>query len=339
MAKKKVFQISNALTEGLEETINAAQNYSGALRIEIIPIKKIEADPDNPRDLSISLNDVLYGLQEGDPNRDQKMEELSSLQTIANSIRDQGIINPIVVYKQGEKYRLVAGERRTLASVLAGKSDIQAKILDSKPHDLKISLLQWIENVERSDLSLWERLKNLEKIVQLYSSKKNINLSSITITEISDLIGCSKPHALNYKAVLLAGDQVISLIRENKIKNLEKAALIANTTSPAVQNQLITACLLGASLKKLRVMADQQNKAKSTQGQRNVTERRGRQTRFINLGVTRNVKVAKAILEGLFQSKDFSHIPKDHFEIDWKDFKSINELFKELIKHLEALHT
>ena len=66
-----------------------------------------------------------------------------------------------MVYKLGEKYRLVAGERRTLASII-GQDRYSAKILDSKPTDLKISLLQWIGNVERSDLSLWERLKILK---------------------------------------------------------------------------------------------------------------------------------------------------------------------------------
>ena len=141
MAKKKVFQISDALADGLEQTITAAHNYSGELRIDVIPIKKIETDPDNPRDLKLDFNDIYQGILESDENFTRKTEELANLQTLANSIRSQGIINPIVVYKYGEKYRIVAGERRTLASILAGKSEIQAKILDNKPNDLKISLL------------------------------------------------------------------------------------------------------------------------------------------------------------------------------------------------------
>ena len=212
MAKKKVFQISEALTEGLEETITAAHNYSGELRIDVISIKRIEVDPENPRDLAINTDDLYRGLSESDPDYIRKSEELSSLQTIANSIRDQGIINPIVVYKYGDKYRLVAGERRTLASILAGRQDIQAKILDTKPNELKIRLLQWIENVERSDLTLWERLRNLEKIAVTYATKKNISTEQVTITELSNLIGCSKPHAMNYKAVLMAEDVIMIIV-------------------------------------------------------------------------------------------------------------------------------
>ena len=91
-----------------------------------------------------------------------------------------------MVYKHGEKYRLIAGERRTLASILAGKADIQAKILDARPDELKISLLQWIENIERKDLSLWERLNNLEKIVHAYAESKNIPPNQVSITELSN---------------------------------------------------------------------------------------------------------------------------------------------------------
>src|SRR3990167_2599517 len=98
MAKKKVFQISNALTEGLEETITAAHQYSGELRVDVLSIKRIELDPDNPRDLMLNIDDLYHGIASSDPNYLRKSEELTSLQTMADSIREQGIINPIVVY-------------------------------------------------------------------------------------------------------------------------------------------------------------------------------------------------------------------------------------------------
>ena len=58
MAKKKVFSIGNALSRGLEETIESAQNYSSELSIDVIPIKKVELDPDNPRDFVLTMPDV-----------------------------------------------------------------------------------------------------------------------------------------------------------------------------------------------------------------------------------------------------------------------------------------
>jgi len=339
MAKKKVFQISDALTEGLEETITAAHNYTGELRVDVIPIKRIEVDPENPRDLALKMDDLYHGIDESDPLYERKSDELRNLQTLANSIRDQGIINPIVVYKFGEKYRLVAGERRTLASLLAGRSEIQAKILDSKPNELKISLLQWIENVERTDLSLWERLRNLEKIVQTHAVKKGMLSEQVTVTELSNLIGCTKPHAMNYKAVLLADHELKELIRDNKIRNLEKAALISGIQSASVKAHVIDACLAGAVLKKLKVIATQDvQKSKPVHVKKQLLLQRGRQATAVNLGVTKNLKVAKTIIDSLIKQSELSYFSEHVSEIDWDSYKSVTETFKRLLQKLEELH-
>lgn len=338
MAKKKVFQISDALTEGLEETITAAHNYSGELRIDVIPIRKIEVDPENPRDLALTFDDLQNGISESDTQYTRKSEEMIGLQTIANSIRDQGIINPIVVYKFGEKYRLVAGERRTLASILAGKSEIQAKILDSKPSELKISLLQWIENVERADLSLWERLRNLEKIVHTYATKKAVSPHQVTITELSNLIGCTKPHAMNYKAVLMADDGLKQLVRDNKIKNLEKASLISGIQSLSIKQQAINACLEGAALKKLRLIAEQDHAKSKPLPSIASSSKRGRQASLVNFGVTKNVEVAKVILESVFKQDAFAHLADQFTHMEWNDYKALTDIFKVVVQQLEEIH-
>lgn len=336
MAKKKVFSIGTALAQGLEETIESAQNYSGELRVDVIPLKKIETDPENPRDLMITMEDIQLGLLASDPDYIKKSEELESLQSIAHSIQTQGIINPITVYKFGENYRLVAGERRTLASVLAGKTDIQAKILDSKPDELKISLLQWIENIERSDLSLWERIRNLEKIVAAHAAEKGVSASDITMTELSHLLGCSKPQAMHYRAVLKADGDLKKLIIENKIKNLEKAALIVDIQSPTARDSVIDACLNGATLKQMKALANQ-TYVKPTVIK--PTETRGRQTTVINFGVTRNAHVAKVIIDSVLKNPISAHLAKQFEGVDWKNHRSVTESFKRLIKKLEELHT
>ncbi|MDR3491247.1 MAG: ParB/RepB/Spo0J family partition protein [Gammaproteobacteria bacterium] len=337
MAKKKVFQISNALTEGLEETVTAAHNYNGELRVEIIPLKKIELDPENPRDLILTFEDLYNGIDKGDKNYLRKLSEKNSLLSLSNSIKDQGIINPILVYKHGNKYRLVAGERRTLASILSDKSDIQAKILDSKPTELKISLLQWVENVERKDLSLWERLKNLEKIIYSYSTGQNIPLDEITATNLSHLLGCSLPHAMNYIAVLTADNKLKTLIQHNQLKNLEKAALLATIQSQSTKDTAIEACLAGATLKKLKGILNQEKQSKSILKQPIILKGRGRQATFVNLGTTKKVQVAKLIIDSILDNAKVTHL-KPHFsELNWSDYKSINHAFKQLLETLEQI--
>jgi len=335
MAKKKVFSIGTALSQGLEDTIESAQNHSSELRIDVIPIRKIELDPANPRDLVLSITDVQNGISDYDNERKRKLAELESLQSITNSIKTQGIINPITVYKYGEKYRLIAGERRTLASVLAGKIDIQAKILDDKPDELKISLLQWIENVERSDLSLWERLSNFEKIVNAYAQSKGMQITQVSITELSNLIGCVKSHAMNYKAILNADSELKQLIFENKIKNLEKAALISDIQSSDVRHQVVNACIAGATLKQLKTIAEQSAKKPALMKS---VERRGRQTTSVNFGVTKNINVAKIVLESLLNNNELAHLTASFKNIDRNDHRVVSETFKKLLKSLEKLH-
>jgi ParB family chromosome partitioning protein len=335
MAKKKVFSIGTALSRGLEETIEAAQNYSSELRVDVISLKKIELDPKNPRDLSITIDDLQNGIRDLDKDKARKVIELGSLQSIANSIKTQGIINPIMVYKYGEKYRLVAGERRTLASILAGKSDIQAKILDEEPNELKISLLQWVENIERSDLTLSERISNLKTIVCAYAKSRKINFKQVTIAELSNLIGCVKSHAMNYKTVLNADADMLQLIAENKIKNLEKAALLSDITEKNIREKAVKACLAGATLKQLKNIADQANF--KSQG-KNRVERRGRQSASVNFGTTKNLNVAKIIIESTLSHKALTHLALPFHDVDWEDNRAVSETFKQLLKTLEKLH-
>lgn len=76
MSKKKRFGVSQALTRGLSETINVVENNAGVFRNVILPLSRIELDPDNPRKLAIGLMDIQQGLNKEDPLYDQKAEEL-----------------------------------------------------------------------------------------------------------------------------------------------------------------------------------------------------------------------------------------------------------------------
>jgi ParB family chromosome partitioning protein len=336
MAKKKVFSIGSSLAESLEETFKAAHNYSGELYLDVIPLSKLEVDPENPRDHLLTFEDLYNGIESSDPEYMRKSAELESLQSLAHSINSQGVINPVTVYKYREKYRLIAGERRTLASILAGKRDIQARILDSKPDDLKISLLQWIENIERKDLSLWERLNNLEKILKAHADLKGIHPDDITVSELSDLIGCAKSHAVSYKAALNADDELKRFIFENKIKNLEKVALLAGIHDTTIRRAAIQACIDGANLKLLKTYATQKPPQLSFKSK--PTETRGRQTTAIHFGSTKNIDVAKIIISSIVQNKQLGHLMEQFHDLSWDNPRVVADTFKQVLKKLEEFH-
>src|SRR4029079_9553309 len=101
MSKKKRFGISEALTRGLSETINVVENNMGVFRNVILPLSRIELDPENPRKLTVDLSDVRQGVRPDDPLYQRKQEELERLRELSHTIKASGVINPIVVYKLG----------------------------------------------------------------------------------------------------------------------------------------------------------------------------------------------------------------------------------------------
>jgi len=339
MAKKKVFSIGSSLSDGLEQTIAAAHNYSSDLRVDVIPLSKIETDPDNPRSLLISLDDITNGITNDDPFFEQKTQEIESLQSLSNSIKEQGIINPVIVYEHNGKYRLIAGERRTLASGLAQKADIQAKILDGKPDEVKIRVLQWIENIERSDLSLAEKIDNLEKIIDAYARQNQISSREVTITDISQLVGCVKSHAMNLKTVLEADGDIKELIAKNQIRSLEKAAVISNIASVNLRKKALDECLNGATLKQLKSYLEKDKSTQKTPSLENiVVQKAGRPTLSVNFGKTPNVRVAEIILKSLITNPDISNLELEVDSLDFESPKCISDAFKTLVRKLELLH-
>lgn len=330
MAKKKTFEISSSLVQALGETVSAAKNYSGELNIDVVPLSKIELDPDNPRELILTFADLRNGLSKNDNEYARKVKEKEALETIADSIKKQGVLNPIIVYKSGDKYRLVAGERRTLASILCNKIDIQARVLEGKPSQFTLGILQWIENVERKDLTLWERLRNIEKIMLAFAEEQKRPANKIAAADISSIIGCSLQLATNYKSVLEAQPKLKAAIQNNEIKNLEKAALISRATFEK-QDELVEACLKGATLKDLKKLAEKKIVPLLQKKQ----ETRGRQASCVNFGITKDIKIAKCIIDSVLKNEQFCHLKAHLPETKWDNFDDASQMFKMIIKLLE----
>lgn len=326
---KKSFRIRGHLADALHDTVSSAQNNAGELHIEIIPLRKINLDPENPRDLALTIEDMYNGLNQTDPSFSRKENEKIALDSMTKSIVDQGVINPIVVYQFGEHYRLIAGERRTLASILAGREDIPARVLTSKPDRLKLSLIQWIENIEREDLSLWERMQNLEKIIAAYAEKNSKGVPEITATEIRKLIGCSLQQGSNYRSILNSSEELKKHIKSGDIKNIEKAAVISNADEH-LQAGLIENCINGSKLTELKNVVNENKKP--------IFEKvTGRPNTKINFGSTEKISVAKNIITAVLEHNNYKHLNQYFVTDDWENHRSLTSSFKKLLKILEKV--
>jgi len=336
MSKKKRFGVSQALSRGLSETISVVENDAGIYRNIVLPLSRIELDPENPRKLAISLIDIQQGLNKTDPLYTRKSEELISLTTLATTIQSSGLINPIVVYKLGEVYRIVAGERRCLASIIAGKSEIDARVFNEKPQGFSLKLIQWIENTAREDLTLDERINNIRDILQEYQKQKSNNLP-VTATLLKNITGLSLSQATYYSAVLDAPSDITEMIANGKIRSLDKAAIIAGISSPELRREMLHACVTGCSLKKLRQLITQ-SKQRKKQTVLIPTVKRGRAASRINMGSTVKTDVIKVIIQSVLERVEYKKFANIFLKVDWTHLNQSTDAFKKLIEILEREH-
>ena len=132
-----------------------------------------------------------------------------SLEDLTNSIKERGIIQPIVVRKsknQNDKYEIIAGERRWLAAQNAGLHDVPAVVIEAD--DLKSLEFAIVENVQRSDLNPIEEANGYKRLIEEFSYDHE---------KVAKFIGKSRAHITNCLRLLTLPTEVILLIEQEKI--------------------------------------------------------------------------------------------------------------------------
>ena len=171
----------------------------------IVNLKLIEIEPNKnqPR--------VLFD--------DEKIEEL------ATSIKEYGVIQPIIVTKQKDYYQIVAGERRWRAAKKAGISEIPAIVREyTEQRNKEIAL---IENIQREDLNPIEKAKALKELINKYD---------MTQQELADKLGISRSGIANTMRILNLDKRVIELAMQGQISEGHCRSLL-NIEDPDKQYQ------------------------------------------------------------------------------------------------------
>ena len=160
--------------------------------------------------VDLDLNDIL-------PNRFQpriKFNEDSIIE-LSESIKEHGVIQPIIVRPIGDKYEIIAGERRYKASVLAGKDTIPAII--SSFNDKDSAEVALIENVQRRDLT---------PIEEAISYKKILDMGYLTQEQLAIKLGKSQSSIANKIRLLNLCDEVQEALMEDKISERHARSLL-----------------------------------------------------------------------------------------------------------------
>lgn len=178
---EQLFNNENMDLDSFEKTV-----YETATREEIIEIdlSELRANPYQPR----------------------KVFDDETLKELADSIREHGVFQPIIVKKSIKGYEIIAGERRVRASKLAGKTTIPAIIRNLE--DSQMMEIALLENLQR---------ENLSAIEEAFAYKAMIEKLGLTQEELSNRVGKSRSHVTNTLGLLRLPQDVQELVTSNQL--------------------------------------------------------------------------------------------------------------------------
>jgi len=192
-----------ALGRGLDALIPSAETKAGAIEI---PVARVSPNPHQPR---------------------QAIDD-ESLSQLAASIREHGVIQPLVVTQVGDAYQLIAGERRWRAAQLAGLTTVPALVKETTPQQmLELAL---VENIQRADLNPLEEAAAYRQLMDEFR---------LTQGEVAERVGKSRTAVANTVRLLRLPDDVKEALAAGRISEGHARPLLSLPTGRA-QRQALT---------------------------------------------------------------------------------------------------
>ena len=179
----------------------------------------------------ININKVSISDLKSNKFQPRKLFEEDSLQDLTNSIKERGIIQPIIVRKSSDdnsKYEIIAGERRWLAAQKAGLHDVPVVITDVD--DLKSLEFAIVENVQRNDLSAIEEARGYQRLIEEFSYDQE---------KVAKFIGKSRSHIANFLRLLGLPLTVLKLIENKKLTPGHAKILVGLNNAEFVANKIV----------------------------------------------------------------------------------------------------
>ncbi len=167
------------------------------------------------------------------PNKYQprKIFDVTNLEELTNSIKERGMIQPIIVRKSNydeSKYEIIAGERRWLAAQRAGLHDVPVVITEAD--DLKSLEFAIVENVQRHDLNPLEEAQGYKRLIDEFSYDQE---------KVSKFIGKSRSYITNSLRILTLPEDVIKLIETQKLTTGHAKILVGLENAGFVAKKII----------------------------------------------------------------------------------------------------
>ncbi|MFY0595095.1 MAG: ParB/RepB/Spo0J family partition protein [Cognatishimia sp.] len=198
----------SALMADVNEAPVTATTADGQRRPDlVVPIEKIEPNPDQPR-------------RRFDPEH---------LEDLANSIREKGVIQPLIVReKPGGKYEIVAGERRWRASQKAQLHELPVVVREFT--DIEVLEIAIIENIQRSDLNPVEEAAGYRQLMEKFGH---------TQEAMSKALGKSRSHIANLLRLLNLPQDIQTLVEEGQLSSGHARALITSDHAQEIAKRIV----------------------------------------------------------------------------------------------------
>ncbi|MGA9766569.1 MAG: ParB N-terminal domain-containing protein [Rhodomicrobium sp.] len=308
----KLAAITAAVSDNLEEVTRQLERPVDRTRgvFERVSLESVRPDPDNPRNLKLSWEELKKGIADLEAGRIEAGERttrtrnLESIASKADSFKKVGQMQPIIVYRDDRGLlRIVDGEMRYWAARLCGWTELDAKVRAKKPTYLRLE--QYAANVLRDDLNLGQQLNNLELMLD---EARESGESVKSLSELASLMNRPRTTVQQWWAILReANEDVKAAIREDQITSLDAAYTAAQEPDAGRRAALLSGHALparGASVK---------------------AGRRGRKLSGVQLGKAKDLEIVRQLIETVGGDVSLG-------EVDWADAKSVQLAWQKFMK-------
>jgi ParB-like protein len=213
------------------------------------------------------------------PYQPRRIFDEEKLRELADSIKEFGIVQPLVVRKKGEAFELVAGERRLRAAKLAGLANVPVVIKDYD--DTKMMEIALIENIQRHDLNPIEEAQGLRRLMSEFKLTQEqvaekVGRSRVAVTNILRLLNLHQEiqnEIINGTLTMGQAKQLLGLPKKEQQLEVAKS-IIANGWSSRMTEEVVRKLKEGRQLKIVReiIEAEKEEKLKTKKSKRKVTE-------------------------------------------------------------------
>lgn len=265
----------------------------------------------NLSDDSQLVVEIDIDLIKPNPLQPRKKFNETSIAELADSIKEYGILQPILVYEENNEFFLIAGERRLRASKIANISSIKAIVVDIKPEKLREMAL--IENIQREDLNPIDLALSYDALIKDYN---------ITQDELATRVQKSRPQITNTLALLKLPKNVQNLLIDGKISQ-GHAKILVNLNESDLK--LAVDSILGQKL----------NVSQSEKLVQKIKSTNTKNKDMINDEISKDSKLSGALKELSLAFKNIkvdSKIKGDSLVLSFKNKEKIDNLVKILKK-------